>query len=1809
MKKQHTMGTLNSNHRRRGFPPIMTFFSRFTIFLFFTLGSGLVFANEIDPIIYLGNTQNDGSICHCLDNATTMFNGQFSETITVESTPGETWTVTQVLGLYSINSPAPPGIPIPILIGTDVPETGAGSGKYQIQGIHIDGANFQIQVSNGVDELTIGNTCYYPNINLVGFPEEVCLSSADIPLEADVNGVDGTGFFTIDGVPATVFKPRELGPGIYTLAYTFDAGSATPNDENDPGCTSVFTQEVEVFDVPNIVTNYLVIVALGYDCEATIVPDMILEGEYPCLDDDYYVVIYDSWGNPMGNTVTSEFLGDTLLVDVFTVEGGYNGTGAIKITLGFDLELNCPADASLATVTEDVYSFTDTLYSNDPTIIPANFQCFSEAVANPVGIYNYHIDTIQVTQDGIYVLEGYGDFGEIGAVFYDMEFAPFSGPCSNYMSISKVLPPGQGYYQGVGNVAQLTANLHAGMTYILVTIPGFSSQTGAYHWSIYSLDGGGVVGLQKEEEILRLPLVCKNYDQVLNDPQSLNYIGQPNTANNCQELNLNFDDELINGGDCAPTYIQRTFTGVDVFGEEASCTQNITFANLNIDDLSYPSKTYTLGCDEVYETLPNGNPSPTVTGYPFILTAFGAEFLAPAYCNLIGSYSDQPRLDLCGSSYQFVRRWYVLDNCNNNGLHEYDQLIRIMDFSGPTVASPAPDVNQDGVPDTLQYSTTPYDCTGIINVPLPIVSDNCNDWDITINIISDIIEPVYNVFGNIERFDTTSQIVATILPNAPSRVVTGLSVGCHLIQYVVADNCGNETTIETPFCISDQINPTASCDDNLNISIGGDGLGRVYATDINEGSNDNCAIASIQTRRLLTMDLNSCEPLAVPVYSDWGDFVEFSCCEVGTEIAVELRVLDTSGNPNVCTTVINVTDNSVPICIAPIPVFTTCDEFPMDFDPSDVSILQDLYGIPTAIDNCTNYEVVELAPIVDFIDCGGGTVVRRFQIIDQFGNVSPNVCNQLITVETSRNYTIRFPKDMEVECDVPNPEDLILLSMGCEQYTLEVEENRYDVIGDACYEIVRTYHIKDWCEYDGYSPAVDIRRDEDCDGTLGEDNVWLIRRTDGAYIDADSDENNNFPAANTRGSACGFGSPNPNGYWRAVTSTGYWKYSQRIRVTDHTDPTVTYEAPAPFCSSTDNCLGNVFIPFTVADGCSGTNFEIKIFRDLDGDGIVNNDVTAQYLSGNFPNYAVGGLFPMGMHKIDVHVKDACGNTTVMNFDIQVVDCLAPTPNCSGLLEVTLNQLSPGIDLDGNGSIDLAGAFANAVDLVTNINDPDCSGPISYSIHRANDISTGAEVPNSGQTNLAVTCDDLGGVVVRVYAWDHAFNPYAIQPNGTVGGPNYNFCEAFLNVIDPNNFCSGNGAVSGAIAGHILTEDGSPTQNISVDFGMPMADEMITNALGEFHAEELTMGNDYMLDPQSNNDYTNGVSTFDLIMISKHILGTLALDSPYKIIAADINHSNSISTIDLIHLRKLILGQYQELPNNNSWRFIPASYVFPNPANPWEEDFEEYIMVNNLNSHVENQDFIAIKIGDVNGSAVTNVNEIEERKRNGLYQLNVFNDEVRAGQEYRIDFTAGDVASIQGLQMTLNYNTKGLELIGIEYGITDEGNFGIADTKEGLISFSWNHATGGTIAPGTKLFSLVFYAGISSQLSELLSISSRKTKAEAYIKNNEEEKTVDVAINFVDRAAVTTEAGFELFQNIPNPFRNRTTIPFSLPEASKASLTIYDISGREWKRMEGYYEAGYNQIQIDLSSLPVKGVLYYKLETAQYTATKKMVILE
>ncbi|MEL7252520.1 MAG: hypothetical protein AAFO03_29190, partial [Bacteroidota bacterium] len=167
------------------------------------------------------------------------------------------------------------------------------------------------------------------------------------------------------------------------------------------------------------------------------------------------------------------------------------------------------------------------------------------------------------------------------------------------------------------------------------------------------------------------------------------------------------------------------------------------------------------------------------------------------------------------------------------------------------------------------------------------------------------------------------------------------------------------------------------------------------------------------------------------------------------------------------------------------------------------------------------------------------------------------------------------------------------------------------------------------------------------------------------------------------------------------------------------------------------------------------------------------------------------------------------------------------------------------------------------------------------------------------------------------------------------------------------------------------------------------------------------------------------------------LGTQLLDSPYKLIAADVNKSNTVTTFDMIQLRKLILNIDTEFSNNTSWRFVETAYNFPEPTNPWVETFPELINENNLNTDITDADFVAVKIGDVNGSAQANAMSGDDRTFDGIFHLEAENIKMKAGNTYTVAITAAEV--VEGFQGTVEI--VGADLIDIEYGMMIEQNFG------------------------------------------------------------------------------------------------------------------------------------------------------------------------
>jgi hypothetical protein len=358
----------------------------------------------------------------------------------------------------------------------------------------------------------------------------------------------------------------------------------------------------------------------------------------------------------------------------------------------------------------------------------------------------------------------------------------------------------------------------------------------------------------------------------------------------------------------------------------------------------------------------------------------------------------------------------------------------------------------------------------------------------------------------------------------------------------------------------------------------------------------------------------------------------------------------------------------------------------------------------------------------------------------------------------------------------------------------------------------------------------------------------------------------------------------------------------------------------------------------------------------------------------------------------------------------------------------------------------------------------------------------------------------------------------------------------------------------------------------------------------------------------NNGLLNGVSTFDLVILSNHILGNLTLDSPYKLIAADVNNSGSISTFDIVALRKAILHMTDSFPNNTSWRFIRADYDFPNPNNPFAEPLPESVWLDDMGHDMPAQNFVAVKIGDLNGNAVLNPmeGEVEERNMDGELTLTVPNWHLKAGQEVRLPIACGEAIDLAALQGTFDFDASKASFIGaLPEGLEGLGAESFGEPRNGLLTLGWHDAAGQLLEAGTPLFYLQFMVHQDVTVEEILAMNSTITPAIAY-KNGGIPLNVRWRIHEASQLPVDVAPLFTLGQNRPNPFTGQTRIEFMLKEKCSVTLEMYDLNGRRTILLEGMQDAGWHEVVVNRNKMGGPGVYIYQLTTPAGTERRKMV---
>lgn len=1134
----------------------------------------------------------------------------------------------------------------------------------------------------------------------------------------------------------------------------------------------------------------------------------------------------------------------------------------------------------------------------------------------------------------------------------------------------------------------------------------------------------------------------------------------------------------------------RTYSVTDAYGNVATCTQTISYESADISEVDFPAD-ISIDCGVNWTADANGHPAPSPTqqpslGQPGSPTLEGYPIYPDnVFCQFDAAYTDQV-VPICDGTYKIARTWVLVEWCGNdqNDIIQYTQIIKIMDTTPPDITCPV----------DRTISTTESSCFGNIVLQAPLVSDNCS----SVTGIS-----VSASQGNLGAGNTS---------------LSGLPLGYTTVTHTATDGCDNTATCTYLIWVEDLVTPVAVCDEITQIAVDNNGEATAYATTFDDGSNDNCGIHSFQVRRLES----NCDPNG----TIFADSVHFDCCDVGDTIGVVLRVWDVNGNYNDCMVQVYVEDKIEPTISCPGNVVIYCDE---GYNLWDLEV----FGQPEFTDNCS----VDTTYIRewDLGQCAEGFIYRTWIFSDPGGNVLE--CSQKITIMHHSDFIVDFPEDITFDdCQtgqVPLP---AISDDECELVAISYEDLVFDIVPDACYKIVRTWTVINWCVYDANNP------DNDPDGLVLDDADHIFQ---------------------------------DNG-------DGYIQYQQIIKIIDTAAPVITsnceditiddtsFEDDVPGDGDpTTSCDGLVTLGIEATDLC--TEYAELEFRYW---VYINGDTSSTPITGYGP--ALESEFPYGTHFIKWEVEDGCGNITFCEYHFTVRDKKKPSVVCHFGLSANLLDM----DTDGNGTNDAQMVIIWDSEVLQSWDD-NCT-PNSGLISRIT-RNTGSNTPPA-ETSVVFDCDDLGQQEVVLWVGD--------------GAGNWDFCNTFIEIQDNFGICGPVQAMA-TLSGEMRTEENETVGAVQVEVQqMPTGIlwDYITEADGLFEVDVPTT-HDYLVTASRTGDFGNGVSTYDIVLITKHILGVQPLGSPYKMIAADVNNNAAITAMDLVEIRKLILGITGQFPGNDSWRFIDRDYVFPNPSNPWEQDLPESIYFENMVAPGEGDaDFIATKIGDVNSSAIANAEQAaQDRHSSGTLMFLTENMEVRAGATFEMPFRT-EMRDIEGYQFTLSFDPANVELTDIicHDAALSADHFGVFDDA---ITTSWNG-----VIHQSELFTLVFTARKDITTSEVFRIGSSRTIAEGYRLDG---SLLDIGLYF-DNGSVSLASDFELYQNEPNPFSRTTTIRFSLPEAGQTRLRIVDAAGREIWKTEQRFTKGYHAVDIDGDWFPSEGMYFYILENDQYTATKKMI---
>jgi len=397
---------------------------------------------------------------------------------------------------------------------------------------------------------------------------------------------------------------------------------------------------------------------------------------------------------------------------------------------------------------------------------------------------------------------------------------------------------------------------------------------------------------------------------------------------------------------------------------------------------------------------------------------------------------------------------------------------------------------------------------------------------------------------------------------------------------------------------------------------------------------------------------------------------------------------------------------------------------------------------------------------------------------------------------------------------------------------------------------------------------------------------------------------------------------------------------------------------------------------------------------------------------------------------------------------------------------------------------------------------------------------------------------------------------------------------------------------GLIGGTVHTENGEMLSGAVVSLSGNQMDVLRneqTNIEGKYMFYDNLMHEDYELSAYKEDSHTKGVTTADIIKIHNHITGLEKLTSPYKIIAADVTSDEDVTIEDIAEIKSLVIGRQESFRFTSAWKFISDKYEFFDKQYPWP--FIERMTIHNLESDMLDENFTAVKMGDVTNDVM---GETELRSKPKV-KLHVTNKYVKKNEYYEAEVRLASSTDISGIQGTIQLeNNKQTQLLSGKLFAYPK-DFIMANKK---LSYSLHKIQN---KKTDVLFTLTGVTDKEGFLEDLVDFNDVVTETEIY---GSDGYGYDVDVEFVSENPSFMAGNF-----IPNPFKESAHLDVEMPAAGKLNYAVFSTEGKRIHQHSLLLGVGKHQLVLRKTDIKMTGFFTVVLEFKGYKEVRKIVIVK